>query len=140
MTVALEFGPFLAAVYDRRTDCRKRGNIILMDDGLLAPIDLRVQALSAALSDTVTFGIRQSVQRARYEAWLATYLPMTEIAILSAVTAAAYAGLRLELKTRGTPIPANDAWIAALTLQLCLPLLSNDSHFDVVPDLLRIAF
>jgi len=86
------------------------------------------------------FGIRQSVQRARYEAWLATYLPMTEIADLTAVTAAAYAGLRLELKTRGTPIPANDAWIAALTLQLGLPLLSNDSHFDVVPDLLRIAF
>jgi tRNA(fMet)-specific endonuclease VapC len=86
------------------------------------------------------FGIRQSVQRARYEAWLATYLPMTEIAILSAVTAAAYAGLRLDLKTRGTPIPANDAWIAALTLQLALPLLSNDTHFDVVPDLLRIAF
>lgn len=86
------------------------------------------------------FGIRQSVQRARYEAWLATYLPMTEIADLTAVTAAAYAGLRLELKTRGTPIPANDAWIAALTLQLGLPLLSNDTHFDVVPDLQRIAF
>ncbi len=31
-----------------------RGNIILMDDGLLAPIDLRVQALPAALIDTVT--------------------------------------------------------------------------------------
>ena len=30
-----------------------RGNIILMDDGLLAPIDLRVQALSGALLDTV---------------------------------------------------------------------------------------
>ena len=86
------------------------------------------------------FGIRQSVQRARYEAWLATYLPMTEIAALTAVTAAAYAGLRLDLKTRGTPIPANDAWIAALTLQLGLPLLSNDTHFDVVPDLHRIAF
>lgn len=86
------------------------------------------------------FGIRQSVQRARYEAWLATYLPMTEIADLTAVTAAAYAGLRLDLKTRGTPIPANDAWIAALTLQLGLPLLSNDTHFDAVPDLHRIAF
>jgi tRNA(fMet)-specific endonuclease VapC len=86
------------------------------------------------------FGIRQSVQRARYEAWLATYLPMTEIAALTAVTAAAYAGLRLDLKTRGTPIPANDAWIAALTLQLGLPLLSNDTHFDAVPDLHRIAF
>jgi hypothetical protein len=31
-----------------------RGNIILMDDGLLAPIDLRVQALSGSLLDTVT--------------------------------------------------------------------------------------
>jgi len=30
-----------------------RGNIILMDDGLLAPIDLRVQPLSDALFDTV---------------------------------------------------------------------------------------
>ena len=31
-----------------------RGNIILMDDGLLAPIDLRVQLLSGSLLDTVT--------------------------------------------------------------------------------------
>jgi hypothetical protein len=31
-----------------------RGNIILMDDGLLAPIDLRVQPLAGSLLDTVT--------------------------------------------------------------------------------------
>lgn len=31
-----------------------RGNIILMQDGLLAPIDLRVQSLSNSLLDTVT--------------------------------------------------------------------------------------
>jgi len=30
-----------------------RGNLILMEDGLLAPIDLRVKALSGALLDTV---------------------------------------------------------------------------------------
>jgi len=30
-----------------------RGNLILMDDGLLAPIDLRVQLVSASLLDTV---------------------------------------------------------------------------------------
>ena len=30
-----------------------RGNIILMEDGLLAPIDLRVQALSGAMLDYV---------------------------------------------------------------------------------------
>lgn len=86
------------------------------------------------------FGIRQSAHRARYEAWLATYLPMTEVAGISAATAAEYAGLRLELKSRGTPIPANDVWIAAIVLQHRLPLLSNDTHFDVVPGLERIAF
>jgi Serine/Threonine/Tyrosine Kinase found in polyvalent proteins len=31
-----------------------RGNLILMDDGLLAPIDLRVQPVSGTLLDTVT--------------------------------------------------------------------------------------
>lgn len=31
-----------------------RGNIILMEDGLLAPIDLRVQPISGSLLDTVT--------------------------------------------------------------------------------------
>jgi hypothetical protein len=30
-----------------------RGNIILMEDGLLAPIDLRVEVVSGSLLDTV---------------------------------------------------------------------------------------
>ena len=37
----------------------------------------------------------------------------------------------------GQPIPANDAWIAALAIQHKLPVLSRDQHFDVVPDLKR---
>jgi tRNA(fMet)-specific endonuclease VapC len=41
------------------------------------------------------------------------------------------------LKRSGRPIPANDAWIAALALQHRLPVLSRDEHFDVVPDLDR---
>jgi hypothetical protein len=35
-----------------------RGNLILMDDGLLAPIDLRVQLLSGALLDFVVKACR----------------------------------------------------------------------------------
>lgn len=59
------------------------------------------------------------------------------------VTAAAsshYADLRLYLKSKGTPIPANDLWIAALVKELQLPLLSNDAHFDLIPAIDRIAF
>ncbi len=37
-----------------------RGNLILMDDGLLAPIDLRVQHISGALLDTVSKLCNQS--------------------------------------------------------------------------------
>jgi tRNA(fMet)-specific endonuclease VapC len=45
--------------------------------------------------------------------------------------------LRVALKRAGRPIPANDAWIAALALQHRLVVLSRDQHFDAVPGLER---
>lgn len=45
-----------------------------------------------------------------------------------------------ELRKAGTPIPANDAWIAALARQHGLAVLSNDVHFVLVPGLRRIPF
>ncbi|MDX2080315.1 MAG: PIN domain-containing protein [Terrimicrobiaceae bacterium] len=86
------------------------------------------------------FGIRQSRHRARYEQWLLQNLRHAEIAAVTDDLAGIYADLRLHLKSNGTPIPANDVWIAALTLKLDLPLLSNDSHFDLVPGLQRLSF
>ena len=86
------------------------------------------------------FGIRQSRHRSRYEEWLRRYLPLAEIAAVTSATADAYADIRLELKRLGHPIPPNDAWIAALARQHTLPVLSNDTHFDVVAGVRRIAF
>lgn len=86
------------------------------------------------------FGIRQSKYRSRYEAWLANNLPMAEIAHVAARTSGFYADSRLWLKANGTPIPSNDLWIAAMTLEHGLPLLSNDRHFDLVPGIRRISF
>ena len=86
------------------------------------------------------FGIRQSRHRNRYEDWLARYLPLTEIALVTSATADAYADIRLELRRRGTPIPPNDVWIAALARQHGLALLSNDGHFDTVDGVRRIGF
>ena len=86
------------------------------------------------------FGIRQSHYRNRYEKWLRHYLPLAEIATVTSTTADAYADIRLELKRLGHPIPPNDAWIAALARQHVLPVLSNDTHFDVVDGVRRIAF
>ena len=86
------------------------------------------------------FGIRQSRHRNRYEEWLARYPPLTKIAAVTSATAGAYAAIRLELKRSGSPIPANDVWVAALARQHALAVLSNDSHFDVVDSVKRIAF
>ena len=86
------------------------------------------------------FGIRQSRFRDRYEEWLAFVMPQVEMAHVTPTTADHYASLRLVLKTQGTPIPANDLWIAALVREHRLPLLSNDVHYDCCPDLQRLSF
>ena len=86
------------------------------------------------------FGIRQSSQRRRYEDWLRRYLPPVSIAVVNHATAGIYAEVRLSLKRAGTPIPSNDAWIAALARQHALPVLSNDAHFDAVDGVQRIPF
>ncbi|MFT3906335.1 MAG: type II toxin-antitoxin system VapC family toxin [Steroidobacteraceae bacterium] len=83
------------------------------------------------------YGIAQSRHRDEYEAWLASHLSDFEILPVTEDTSSAYAELRGTLKRIGRPIPANDAWIAALALQHRLPILSRDAHFDGVPDLAR---
>lgn len=83
------------------------------------------------------YGIAESRRRSAYEAWLQSHLPNFDLLAVTDDTAIAYATLRVALKRKGRPIPANDAWIAALALQHRLPILSRDEHFDVVPELDR---
>jgi len=86
------------------------------------------------------YGVRQSRHRSRYEDWLSKNLLFAEIQPVSEITASHYAEIRIRLKTNGTLIPANDIWIAAIALELNLPLLSNDHHFDLISGLARVAF
>jgi tRNA(fMet)-specific endonuclease VapC len=53
-------------------------------------------------------------------------------------TAEQYARLHTQLKHAGTPIPANDLWIAALVLEHDLLLVTRDRHFERIPQLLRV--
>ncbi len=50
-------------------------------------------------------------------------------------TAAAYAGVKNRLRGKGTPIPENDVWIAALAQQHELTLVTRDSHFEAIDGL-----
>jgi predicted nucleic acid-binding protein len=86
------------------------------------------------------YGIVGSRHRKTYEAWLDSRLRHFEILEVTAETASFYADLRAILKKMGRPIPANDAWIAALARQHQLPILSRDGHFDTVAGLQRIGW
>jgi tRNA(fMet)-specific endonuclease VapC len=83
------------------------------------------------------YGISRSRYRARYEQWLDDHLPAFEVLTVTERTTIVYASVRVSLKKLSRPIPANDAWIAALALQHRLPVLSRDEHFDAVPGLRR---
>lgn len=94
-------------------------------------------AVPAIVLGEFRYGIAQSRHRSAYEDWLESQLPNFEVLAVTEETSVAYAALRLSLKRAGRPIPANDAWIAALALQHRLPVLSRDGHFDAVPGLDR---
>lgn len=51
------------------------------------------------------------------------------VAKVSEATTNIYAELVAELKRKGKPIPTNDIWIAAITLEQRAELLTLDAHF-----------
>lgn len=98
---------------------------------------LRRAAIPVIVLGEFRYGIAESRHRAEYEAWLDSQLAYFDILPVTDETKIAYATLRVTLKRSDRPIPANDAWIAALALQHRRPVLSRDRHFDVVPHLER---
>jgi tRNA(fMet)-specific endonuclease VapC len=86
------------------------------------------------------YGIAESRHRKTYESWLDSQLRHFDVLAITDLTTIAYAALRVALRRSGRPIPANDAWIAALALQHRLPILSRDAHFDAVAGVQRTSW
>jgi tRNA(fMet)-specific endonuclease VapC len=86
------------------------------------------------------FGIARSRHRSEYEKWLKELIDATRVLPVDQETSGYYAQVRAELKKAGNPIPSNDLWIAALSRQHGLPLMSRDRHFDAVQNLKRIGW
>jgi tRNA(fMet)-specific endonuclease VapC len=64
--------------------------------------------------------------------------PRVRLLIADEATSHHYARIFLQLRSQGTPIPTNDIWIGALTIQHSLFLYSRDKHFDYLPQLPRV--
>lgn len=61
-----------------------------------------------------------------------------EILMPTMETTRGYAQLFRQLREAGTPIPTNDIWIAAITIQHDLFLFSRDEHFNALPQIPRL--
>lgn len=60
------------------------------------------------------------------------------IARVGAETADIYGEIRHNLRLARTPIPINDIWIAAQTIELGASLITFDTHFTKVNGLRRV--
>jgi predicted nucleic acid-binding protein len=97
----------------------------------------RELAIPVIVAGEFAFGIAQSRHRVVYERSLQRMLDRCAVLEIGIETARHYAAIRLELKIAGKPIPSNDVWIAALSRQHSMPVMSRDSHFDFVSGLRR---
>ncbi|MBA2320627.1 MAG: type II toxin-antitoxin system VapC family toxin [Deltaproteobacteria bacterium] len=84
-------------------------------------------------------GFAVGARGAANERSLALFLQQPGVSVLwpGEATLVVYAGLYRQLRAQGTPIPTNDLWIGALTIEHGLVLLSDDDHFRHLPQISR---
>lgn len=83
-------------------------------------------------------GFRRGSRRQENERYLRTFLssPRASVVDVNEETAHCYAEIVNFLRRRGSPVPANDLWIAASAMQYGLRLLTTDSHFQRIPQVI----
>jgi tRNA(fMet)-specific endonuclease VapC len=86
------------------------------------------------------FGLAGLRRGRELQKWLELLVSENIVLSVEHETATHYARLRTELQRAGTPIPANDLWIAALAREHGLPIVSRDAHFDRVRGIQRLGW
>src|SRR5713101_5800897 len=88
----------------------------------------------------ISFWIGVSRRRDQDEAWLKRDLSLFRVLPVVEETSVYYAAIRSELKASASPIPSNEAWIAALAREHRMPIVSRDAHFDRVRNVERLGW
>lgn len=111
---------------------REIAKLLESADGILVP---------AVVVGELMYGFLKGSRCADNEAGLNQFLEQPGVSFQPVTRGIAerYGYVRAALRTRGTPIPENDIWIAATALETGCRLLSYDGHFDKVGGLVRIA-
>lgn len=62
--------------------------------------------------------------------------PRVQVAVIDEETSERYAAIIVYLWVKGTPLPTNDLWISATVMQYGLKLVTTDSHYRNVPQII----
>ena len=106
------------------------------DKRLLAPIrEASAVFLTPVVVGELLYGFVGGALERQNRAFLREFLSADRVGVLAIDedTAERYAVIRKHLRSQGSPIPANDVWIAASAAQHGLVLMTLDSHFKSVP-------
>lgn len=102
-----------------------------------------LQTVDAICVNAVVLGeLRAGFQRGRMrqknEARLRQFLASSRVSALAVdeETAERYAVILNALWNAGTPVPTNDIWIAASAMQYGLAVITTDTHFLKIPQIL----
>lgn len=96
--------------------------------------------MSATVIGELMYGFRYGSRYAHNMQQLIAFLdsPHVDLLPVTLVTAERFGYLANALRSKGTPIPSNDIWIAAHAVEHGASLLSYDGHFTHVEDVLWI--
>ncbi len=85
--------------------------------------------ISAIVLGELEFGVQNAKQYVKHTKQLKDFMVDVQVVHLDEITAVFYGKIKTDLRKLGKPIPDNDIWIAALTMQYNAILLTNDAHF-----------
>ena len=102
----------------------------------LEAVPLSAMRLSAIVLGELEFGAEKSIQSERNRARLAALTQRLPLVGIDYATTRHYGQVRALLERQGTPIGANDTWIAAQALAIEATLVTdNEREFSRVPGL-----
>ncbi len=112
-----------------------------------APVLSRIQEADEIVVTPIVLGelkagFEMGKHREKNRRELSRFLESSRVAIvgLDEETSERYATIVSSLRRAGTPIPTNDLWIAASAMQHGLAIVTTDSHFEKVPQIIAEVF
>jgi len=111
----------------------KRGDDAIVTVLQHAPSILLCVTVLGELLGGFAAGQRESVNRGELSQFINT--PRVKVVPCTAATADLYALVYAALRRKGQPIPTNDLWIAASSLEHGAALLTLDAHFQNIDGL-----